>query len=57
MFDKDNYGLWKKKMTLFLQVTNPKYLSVLKNGTKILVIIAPESIENNVFFFCYKNLS
>ena len=48
MFDKDNYGLWKKKMTLFLQVANPKYLSVLKNDPKILMIIEPESIENNV---------
>ena len=25
MFDKENYGLWKKKMTLFFQVVNPKY--------------------------------
>ena len=43
MFDKNNYGLWKKKMTLFLQVENPKYLSVLKNGPKIPMIIEPES--------------
>ena len=35
-------------MTLFLQVANPKYLSVLKNGPKIPMIIEPESIENNV---------
>ena len=48
MFDKDNYGLWKMKMTLFLQVENPKYLSVLKNGPKIPMIIESESIENNV---------
>ena len=48
MFDKDNYGLWKKKMTLFLQVKNPKYLSVLKNGPKIPMIIKLGSIENNV---------
>ena len=43
MFDKDNYGLLKKKMTLFLQVENAKYLGVLKNGPKI-PIIEPESI-------------
>ena len=35
MFDKENYRLWKKKMTLFLQVANPKYLGVLNNGHKI----------------------
>ena len=31
LFDKENYGLWKKKMMLFLQMVNPKYLGVLKN--------------------------
>ena len=30
VFDKENYGLWKKKMMRFLQVANPKYLGVLK---------------------------
>ena len=48
MFDKENYGSWKKKMTLFLHVANPKYLSVLKNGLKIRMIIELKSIENNV---------
>ena len=48
MFDKDNYGLWKKKITLFLQVAKLKYLSILKNGPKVPMIIEPESIENNV---------
>ena len=48
LFDKENYGLWKKKMTLFLQVANPKYLGVLKNGPKILMVIVAESIENNI---------
>ena len=48
VFDKENYGLWKKKMMLFLQVANPKYLGVLKNGPKIPMVIVAESIENNV---------
>ena len=48
VFDKENYGLWKKKMMLFLQVANPKYLGVLKNGPKIPMVIVAESIENNI---------
>ena len=39
LFDKENDGLWKKKMMLFLQVANPKYLGVLKNGPKIPMVI------------------
>ena len=48
MFDKENYGLWQKKMTLFLKVANLKYLGVLKNGSKIPMVIEPESIESNI---------
>ena len=48
LFDKENYGLWKKKMMLFFQVVNPKYLGVLKNGPKIPLVIVAESIENNI---------
>ena len=48
LFDKENYGLWKKKMMLFIQVTNPKYLGVLKNGPKIPMVIVAESIKNNI---------
>ena len=33
-FDKENYIMWKKKMLLFLQVANPKYLNLLKKGPK-----------------------
>lgn len=44
MFDRDNYELWKKKMTLFLQVANPKYLGVLKNGPKVPMVIEMERI-------------
>ncbi|KAL8098251.1 hypothetical protein AgCh_031128 [Apium graveolens] len=39
---------WKKKMLLFLQVANPKYLEVLKKGQKIPMVIEPEVIENDV---------
>ena len=35
VFDRENYELWKKKMTLFLQVSNPKYMKVLKQGPQI----------------------
>ena len=48
MFDRENYGLWKKKMMLFLQVANPKYLGVLKNGPKIPMVLEPKRIENGV---------
>ena len=57
MFDKENYGLWKKKMMLFLQVANPKYLGVLKNGPKIPMVLEPESIENGVVVVACKNIS
>ena len=48
LFDKENYIMWKKKMLLFLQVANPKYLDVLKKGPKIPMVIEPEVIEDNV---------
>ena len=47
-FDKLNYVLWKKRMMLFLQVANSKYLGVLKNGPKIPMVIETERRENNV---------
>jgi hypothetical protein len=42
VFDKINYGLWKKKMILFIQVANPKYLEILKTGPIIPMIIEEE---------------
>lgn len=48
MFDKNNYDLWKKKMTLFLRVANPKYLNVLKTGPIIPMITELESIVDGV---------
>ena len=35
-------------MMLFLQLANPKYLGVLKNGPKIPMVIVAERIENNI---------
>ncbi|KAK1387453.1 hypothetical protein POM88_015631 [Heracleum sosnowskyi] len=48
MFSKEHYPMWKKKMLLFLQVANVKYLGVLKNGPKVPMIVEEEQIENDV---------
>ncbi|KAL8089742.1 hypothetical protein AgCh_039291 [Apium graveolens] len=40
--------MWKKKMLLFLQVANPKYLDVLKKGPKIPMVVEPKVIEDDV---------
>ena len=47
-FDRNNYGLWKKKMTLFLQVANPKYMKVLRTGPIVPMIIELERIEDGI---------
>ena len=31
-FDKENYGLWKRKMTLYIRAANPRYIDILNNG-------------------------
>ena len=48
MFDKENYNLWKKKMTLFLQAANPKYKDVLKKGPNIPMIIELENVVDGI---------
>ena len=48
LFDKENYIMWKKKMLLFLQVANPKYLNLLKKGPIIPMVIEPEVIKDDV---------
>ncbi|KAK1401984.1 hypothetical protein POM88_001589 [Heracleum sosnowskyi] len=48
MFSKEHYPMWKKKMLMFLQVANVKYLGVLKNGSRLPMIVEEEHIENNV---------
>ncbi|KAK1403703.1 hypothetical protein POM88_003308 [Heracleum sosnowskyi] len=50
MFSKEHYPMWKKKMLLFLQVANPKYLGILKKGPTISMVVEEERIENNVVF-------
>ena len=49
VFDRDNYELWKRKMTLFLQVSNPKFLTVLRNGPIIPMVHEPEKMVGDVF--------
>ncbi|KAK1389763.1 hypothetical protein POM88_017941 [Heracleum sosnowskyi] len=48
IFSKEHYPMWKKKMLMFLQVANVKYLGVLKNGPKLPMIVEEEQIENDV---------
>ena len=31
-FDRVNYNLWKKKMTMYIRVANPKYEEYLRMG-------------------------
>lgn len=45
-YDRVNYELWKKKMMLFLQVANPKYLRVLKTGPIIPMETELEHTKN-----------
>ena len=47
-FDRENYELWKRKMTLFLQVSNPKYMKVLRQGPQIPMTFEEETIKNGV---------
>lgn len=47
-FDRNNYGLWKKKMSLFLQVSNPKYMKLLKIGPIVHMIFEAETIMDGV---------
>ena len=47
-FDKENYNLWKKRMMLFIEVSNPKYLVVLKKGPFIPMVIEVEEKEGDI---------
>jgi hypothetical protein len=38
VFDKDNFGQWKKKMLLYIRVANPKYIEVLQTGPIIPMV-------------------
>ena len=48
VFDRENFSLWKKKMTLFLQVANPKYIGVLKSGPLVPMVFEEERTEDSV---------
>ena len=43
-FDKENYSLWKKKMTLFIKAANQLYMGILENGPFVPQKLIPESV-------------
>ena len=43
-FDKENYSLWKKNMTLFIKAANPLYMCILENGLFVPHKLIPESV-------------
>ena len=47
-FNRSNYNLWKKKMTLYIRVTNPKYEEYLRMGSYIPMKLVPETTEGDV---------
>ena len=47
-FDRVNYNLWKKKMTLYIRAANPKYEEYLRMGPFIPMKIVPETSEGDV---------
>lgn len=48
-FDRVNYYLWKKKMTLFIEVANHLYMgSILENGPFVPMKMIPESVVDGV---------
>ena len=44
-FDKENYSLWKKKMTLFIRAANPLDMGILENGPFVPQKRIPESVR------------
>ena len=47
-FDRVNYNLWKKKMTLFIKASNPLYMGILENGPFVPMKMIPESTVDGV---------
>ena len=47
-FERANYNLWKKKMTLFIKAANPAYIGILENGPFVPMKIIPETVEDGV---------
>ena len=44
LFDKENYNLWKKKMTLLIRAANPLYMGILENGSFVPQKLIPEFV-------------
>ena len=42
-FDRIHYNLWKKKMPLFIDASNPLYIGILQNGPYVPMETIPES--------------
>ena len=45
-FDKENYSLWKKKMTLFIKAANPLYMGIMENGPFVPHKMIHESVTD-----------
>ena len=46
-FDKENYNLWKKKMSLFIKAANPLYMGLLSNGPFVPSRVIAEHTDAN----------
>ena len=42
-FDKANYNLWKKKKLMFIKMSNPMYIKILKNGPFVPQTMVPST--------------
>ena len=47
-FNKANYTLWKKKMTMFLRASNPEYMDVLAEGPHLPEKEDPENPRHKI---------
>ncbi|KAL8103330.1 hypothetical protein AgCh_027773 [Apium graveolens] len=47
-FDKANYTLWKKKMLLFIRMTNHLYIVILKNGPFTPIVRVEETTDGDM---------
>ena len=47
-FNRANYNLWKKKMTMYIRAANSKYDEYLTKGMFIPMKHVPETIERDV---------
>ena len=47
-FDRANYNLWNKKMTLFIRATNPLYMGILENNPFVPMWVVEASVVDGV---------